>query len=272
MTRLLPISIIMVIAASVKKIVGGGNGALLPMPQMLASAFSLPIHSAITRSDSHCVNSSRNILRRNIMPTQMIQKNRSCSPPSQHARGIFLSAMDGEGESEKPAVDDVTFDSDHTWNLGGLRKEVSRLTVRCHKKIGKANQRLKIAEEKIDRLTGPSGEVSSEELKLCPNLNELEKQLDELRNRLTSLNRLEVLLQDIKGKKAVLPDHIAALAIQLNVKDEQNPRERGPKKQKGPKNMNSFRLPYRRYYTSDKTEVRVRGKIVADYASLFFSL
>jgi len=151
----------------------------------------------------------------------------------------------------------VEMDVDRTWNLGGLRKEVSRLTVRCHKKTGKANQRLQKAQEEVDRLTGTEG-VTMEELEKCPNLDELEAQVKELRTRLTQLNQLEVLLADIKGKKTVLPEHVAKLAISLEAQDEPPQRaERGPKKEKGPRNMNAFRLPYRRFYTNNKTEIRV---------------
>jgi len=159
--------------------------------------------------------------------------------------------------------DEVIADIGRTWDLGGLRKEVSRLTVRCHKKTGKANERLRKAQEEVDRLTSDDN-VSMEELENCPNLDELEAQVEELRTRLTQLNQLEVLLADVKGKKAVLPENIAKLAISLEVNDEPPQRQpRGPKKQKGPKVMNAFRLPYRRFYTVNKTEIRV-GKQAQD--------
>jgi hypothetical protein len=149
---------------------------------------------------------------------------------------------------------------DSMWNLNGLKKEVSRLTVRCHKKVGKAHQRLQTATKEVERLTssGPD-DVTLEELEQCPNLEGLEADVQELQNRLTQLNQLEVLLQDFKGKKILLPEHIAALALELQVQDEPPQQaERPAKKEKGPRNMNSFRLPYRRYYTANKTEIRVR--------------
>ena len=84
--------------------------------------------------------------------------------------------------------------------------------------------------------------------------------MNALRERLTDLNRLEVSIADMKGKKVVLPEHVAQLAIDLDVKDEAPVRQaRPPKKEKGPRIMNSFRLPYRRYYTDNKTEIRVRS-------------
>mmetsp|Transcript_11183 Transcript_11183/g.32291 ORF Transcript_11183/g.32291 Transcript_11183/m.32291 type:complete len:401 (+) Transcript_11183:163-1365(+) len=159
--------------------------------------------------------------------------------------------------------EEVAVDLDRTWNLGGLRKEVSRLTVRCHKKTGKANDRLRKAREEVERLTG-SDDVTMEELEKCPNLDELEADVEGLKTRLTQLNQLEVLLADVKGKKVVLPEHIAKLALSLEVNDEPPKRsERGPKKKKGPRVMNSSRLPYRRFYTVNKTEIRV-GKQAED--------
>lgn len=158
---------------------------------------------------------------------------------------------------EDDSDDAGVVDLERTWNLVGLRKEVARLTVRCHKKTGKANQRLQKAQEEVERLTG-SEDVTMEELEKCPNMDELESQVEELRTRLVQLNQLEVLLADIKGKSAVLPEHIAKLAFSLEVDDAPPQRqERGEKKQKGPRNMASFRLPYRRFYTVNKTEIRV---------------
>lgn len=161
--------------------------------------------------------------------------------------GIFMSADD----------DTATRSLDITWNLGGLKKEVSRLTVRCHKKVGKANQRLENAKKEVERLTGDP-DVTMEELENCPNVEGLEQDFDELQTRLKNLNQLEVLLQDVKGKNAALPEHIAELVFELEVQDKPPKiQPRGPKKEKGPTKMESFRLPYRRYYTTNKTEIRV---------------
>ena len=115
----------------------------------------------------------------------------------------------------------------------------------------------------MERLTGDP-DVTLEELEKCPNVDEMQQDLDNLRERLTKLNQLEVSIQDIKGKKVVLPEHVAQLAIDLEVQDEPPVRQERPaKKEKGPRNMKSFRLPYRRYYTDNKTEIRV-GKQAED--------
>ncbi|KAG7369956.1 DUF814 RNA-binding domain protein [Nitzschia inconspicua] len=159
-----------------------------------------------------------------------------------------------------------------TWNLSGLRKEVSRATVRCHKKIGKASQRLQAANDQVDRLTSKD-DATLDELEACPNLDALQKDVVELQTRLKQLNQLEVLLQDVKGKGNVqLPEHIAQLAVELQVDDQptQQPERGPPKKDKGPKTMTSFRLPYRRFYTENKTEIRV-GKQANDNDELSLS-
>ena len=146
-----------------------------------------------------------------------------------------------------------------SWNVPSLKKETTRLTVRCHKKIGKASQRLRKAQEQVERLTS-SPDVTMEELEKCPNIDELEADLSNLQQRLKKLNKLEVLLLDVKGSKksVILPEHVASLAIELEVSDEGPVRkERAPKKNKGPKKMQAFRLPYRRFYTVNKTEIRV---------------
>lgn len=147
------------------------------------------------------------------------------------------------------------------WNVGGLQKEVARLTVRCHKKIGKARERLEKANQEVERLTSDS-DVTLEELEKCPNVDAMKADLEELQTRLKNLNKLEVRLTEVglKGKFAILPEDVSTLAIQLEVNDEPPPvQEKVTKKEKGPRLMESFRLPYRRYFSESKTEIRVRS-------------
>jgi hypothetical protein len=166
---------------------------------------------------------------------------------------VFMSATE-----DTPLTKTV----ESTWNLGGLKKEVSRLTVRCLKKIGKANQRLQKANDDVDRLTSDPN-ASMEELEACPNIEGLEEDLKEVRERLTKLNQLEASMQDIKGKEVLLPEHVAKLALELQVDDEPPTRKaKTTKKEKGPRNMEAFRLPYRRFYTINKTEIRVRYRLL----------
>jgi hypothetical protein len=169
----------------------------------------------------------------------------------------YLAATTDDDNDSTTAT---TKTEERTWNLGGLQKEVSRLTVRSHKKIGKARQRLDKANQEVERLTSDP-DVSLEELDKCPNVDAMEADLKELQTRLQNLNKLEVLLSDVKGKgkNVILPEHVADLAIQLEVNDEPPQRDaKVTKKEKGPRNMHSFRLPYRRFYTTNKTEIRVR--------------
>jgi len=163
------------------------------------------------------------------------------------------------------AVDeDEAFDTaksiDSVWNIPGLKKEVARLVMRSHKKMGKANTKLTKARALVDKLTGDP-DVTFEQLEQCPNVDAIELELEELKDRLTKLNQLEELLGSEKQKSGVLPEPIATLAIGLGVADEAPPKqERGPGKQKGPRETNSKRLPYRRFYAVDKTEIRVGKK------------
>jgi hypothetical protein len=220
-----------------------------------------------------------------VYETKLVSSNHHLVQSTRYSSsdvGLFMSAMeddDGDSSTEDDAGS-PNLDLGHSstavagtrkWNLPALRKEVSRLTVRCHKKIGKANQRLQKAKDEVDRLLA-NDNVSVEKLEACPNIEELEKELTSTQTRLQQLNQLEVLLQDIKGKKdVVLPDHVAALAVSLEVDDVPPPtQERGARKEKGPRNMASFRRPYRRYYTVNKTEIRV-GKQAEDNDELSLS-
>lgn len=189
---------------------------------------------------------------------------------------LFASISDDKNQaeiSESTIASDLSHDLERTWNIGGLKKEVSRLTVRAHKKIGKASERLHKANQEVERLTSDP-DVSLEELEQCPNVDELEQDLQELQTRLQGLNKLEVLIADIAGKKkdVVLPPHVAQLAFDLEIQD-QPPLPNNVnrvKKEKGPRNMKSFRVPYRRYFTENKTEIRV-GKQAEDNDELSLS-
>jgi hypothetical protein len=77
-----------------------------------------------------------------------------------------------------------------TWNVPELKKETSRLTLRCHKKIGKASQRLVNANEIVEELrTDPNATL--EQLEACPDVKSLENDLDDLKQRLRKLMDLE---------------------------------------------------------------------------------
>ena len=180
------------------------------------------------------------------------------SPTPRRFHSILLMATVDEDE----AVDSLkTIDS--TWNIPGLKKEVTRFILRSHKKIQKASTRLTSAQEQVEKLTSDDYTATMEELETCPNIDALEFELKEMRERLQKLNELERLLSSETKKQAVLSEPAASLALELGVNDEPPKRPpRGPKKKKGPR-QEAPRRPYKRYYTINKTEIRVRIKTMA---------
>lgn len=150
-----------------------------------------------------------------------------------------------------------------TWNIGGLKKEVARMVFRSQKKIGKAATRLENARTTMKKLLEDE-DASYEDLEKCPDVDALEMELEELQRRLVGLNELEQAIKSIKKNgEAVLDEDVATLALDLGVSDEPPKRApRGPKKRKGPR-LEPKRRPYRRYYTLNKTEIRV-GKQAED--------
>eukprot|EP00934_Nitzschia_sp_Nitz4_P003331 Nitzschia sp. Nitz4//scaffold222_size33694//28809//29941//NITZ4_007866-RA/size33694-augustus-gene-0.16-mRNA-1//1//CDS//3329542603//3321//frame0 len=164
---------------------------------------------------------------------------------SSTARFSTLSELD----EDQPSTAETP--SSRTWDLKGLQKQVSKHTVRCHKKIGKLHQN--------------ATETSDNE------------ELSTVQERLRSLNQLEVLLADWKGRRhsnVTLPPHMEDLVLALNLSDEPNHRHKEStskkSRNKGPKKMKAFRRPYRRYYTEDNIEIRV-GKQAHDNDALTLS-
>jgi NFACT protein RNA binding domain len=156
------------------------------------------------------------------------------------------------------------------WNVTGLKKEVGRLIQRSHKKIGKASERLRKTQEEelLDKSNDEPATASFKDKKLDDfsslSAEEQYEELEALRARLQDLNKLESALASYKQKSnAVLPEDIATLALALDVDDAPPARlDRGPPKPKGPR-VSGPRLPYRRFYSQQKTEIRV-GKTAAD--------
>ena len=161
---------------------------------------------------------------------------------------------------------------DSTWNMAGLKKEVRRQLMRCHKKVGKAQERLAKSRALVEELTTDPN-AALEDLEQCPNLDALELEVKDLKERLEKLNTLEALLVETKGIRgnSALPKDTAELALELEVDDKPPKRpERGPRKQKGPRSSDPSRLPYRRYYSFDNIEIRV-GKKAEDNDMLTLS-
>lgn len=144
---------------------------------------------------------------------------------------------------------------DSQWNIPGLRKELERLILRCHKKIGKVHERLRKATTELDS----SDDVQSE--------------LEELQSRMEKLNQLQQLVAKVKSIDTVLPKDTARLALELGVTDQPPKREPVRKtvpKPKGQAVTPKTRLPYRRYYSFENIEIRV-GKGAVDNDELSIS-
>ncbi|GFH50930.1 hypothetical protein CTEN210_07406 [Chaetoceros tenuissimus] len=144
-----------------------------------------------------------------------------------------------------------------SWNIPELKKEAARLTLRCHKKIGKASTKLNQANQIVEELMS-NPDATDDELEACPDVKSLETNYQELKDRLSKLNLLEEKLQKVKsGKSVVLPEEIASLALELEVTDAPPQRQpRGAKKKKGPR-KEAPRKPYFTYTSKNNIEIRV---------------
>lgn len=161
--------------------------------------------------------------------------------------------------------------ADSEWNIPGLRKEVERLVLRCHKKIVKANERYNKALSTLEDLTAPEGTGSrSSSLEDIPSIDLCQAQLNELQGRMSKLRSVEERLAlpefQKRGKTAtlLLPEDMVTILLELEVNDA--PPMRAPqqqKKKRGKESNTGPRLPYRRYYSDDGTEIRV-GKQAED--------
>jgi hypothetical protein len=206
-------------------------------------------HNLLTNSNDYL--QSRHVMPIHIVPS--LQQRLFTS------HGLFMTTVDED-------VAETTKTLESTWNVSGLKKEVQRVLLRTHKKVGKAVQRVQKAQEEVDRLT--SSDASLQELEACPDLDMLQVELSDLQKRLDQLNQLESLLKAEKGGTRVLSPETAGLALDLGVDDSPPVVEpRGPKKPKGPRERESSRLPYRRYFSFGNVEIRV-GKKAEDNDAL----
>jgi hypothetical protein len=168
---------------------------------------------------------------------------------------VSMTLTDDDEETNTKTID-------CTWNISGLKQEVMRLNLRCHKKIGKASLRLQQAKDTVHTLMNNSN-ATLEQLEHCPDVESIEMELLQLQTRLKGLITLEEALAKMKNKNnAVLPPELSTLALALGVNDEPPARQARPAaaaKPKGPSGATP-RKPYKRYYSQDKTEIRVGKK------------
>eukprot|EP00978_Attheya_sp_CCMP212_P019929 scaffold56595_cov46-Attheya_sp.AAC.1 len=186
---------------------------------------------------------------------------------------ILMMAVDDEDDSG--SEDDGKKEIDSMWNVAGLKKETERLQLRCIKKSGKAITRRSAAEKKLEAILQKGDDATLAELESCPdNIDELKQEVDTMQERLAKLNELLDLLQPPHIPKRtgtmMLPPDISALAIELDVNDAPPKRPARPVKKKKGDSGGGSRLPYRKYFTLNKTEIRV-GKQAEDNDELSIS-
>uniref|UniRef100_A0A7S1BVA7 NFACT RNA-binding domain-containing protein n=1 Tax=Corethron hystrix TaxID=216773 RepID=A0A7S1BVA7_9STRA len=191
----------------------------------------------------------------NVVPPPILNIHARRHYRSRHAKTTFFASAES---------DDATNAAPKSLSVPGLKKETSRLLLRCQKKLIKANERRAKALHRWE---------SSEEYLTCPDPSSLplpepvasvDETLAPLQRRLSSLFDLESALAALPGKSPALPSDVLALIEALEVTDAPPVRPPpGPKKPKGPRASASVRLPYRRFYAESGVEIRV-GKSAED--------
>ena len=202
----------------------------------------------------------------------------------------FTTADDDDGASETDGEDEGRRTS---FDVPLLKKETTRLALRTRKKIEKASTRIRGAEEQYDKLRAaiddsPSEEVDErllQQMEEAPNLEQYKKEMSELQHRLRQLNWLEEQFNapPLKNKKKLTIDEMSRLApegarvaqivLELDIDDDEslrtkkievdvnNKRAKAEKavttKERKNHQQQGGRLPYRRYYSEQRTEIRV---------------
>ena len=148
-----------------------------------------------------------------------------------------------------------TADTEKKWDIKALKLEVNRTYMRTFKKVGKADERLSKALIEYNDILNTAN-VSEKRMLECPNPDDLQVDLNNLRETMKKLIYLEEELKSIKSVGNEKFPALAALALELGVSDVAPvPQERGPKKPKG--KMTGPRRPYHVYTGLDGIEIRV---------------
>jgi len=203
--------------------------------------------------------------------------------------------MSSDDDGSTSDEDDSQQEPKASYNIAALKKETSRLISRAHKKVGKVSARFRYAEEQLEKLRAEIDASTSEEvddellnkLENAPNIEDHRKEMAELQSRLQKLNWLEEQFAQspLKGKKIMLLEELQKIEVgsqvveyvtELEINDDENQKQKRieademnkrAKKQKesngGGGNETGPRLPYRRYYTENKIEIKV-GKQATD--------
>jgi hypothetical protein len=168
--------------------------------------------------------------------------------------GAVTTTDDDESSITKNESTNKTMSS--VWNIPGLKKELHRRIQRAHKKVGQYHRRIQRCNN------GTNVGIENEDIGI------ITSELLFVQNTLQQLNLLEELISTSLGSKRsdmVLPEHIARLAVELEISDAPPDRPpRGDYKKKGPRTTKvEPRQPYRKYISCDNIEIRV-GKRAED--------
>jgi len=209
---------------------------------------------------------------------------------------LFMGSDDDDGSDNEPRT---------SFNIPILKKEIQRLTMRAHKKIGKVATRIRGAEEKYAKLLKEIDTISNDQvddnllqqMEQAPDVAPHKEEMKELQSRLQKLNYLEEQFgkSPLKSKKLLSLEDLQTVSqeggqilqyvLELDISDddsakqkriEENAKNKRSKKEramelKGQGKMDQGgRLPYRRYYTEGNVEIKV-GKQATDNDALSLS-
>ena len=266
---------------------GGAHRRMLAFSTVAGKQYhprlSTPIHQPQCAAKSYSP-PPLNLFHKHMLETRYL----SC-PVSQ----LFMSSDDDGSTSDE---DNSTKELKESYNIAALKKETTRLISRTIKKVGKVSARVRYAEEELDKLKAEIDASTSEEvddellnkLENSPNIEDHRKEMVELQSRLRKLNWLDEHLakSPLKGKQIMTLEDLQKTEIglqvveyvtELEINDDENQKQKRieademkkrAKKQKVENanaggNATGPRLPYRRYYTENKTEIKV-GKQATD--------
>lgn len=183
-----------------------------------------------------------------------------------------------------------------TINIPQMKKEVTRLSLRTVKKIGKVSVRIQAAEDQLAKVRAAMEESQDvddalmKQMESAPSddaLAEHQKDMSELQSRLSQLNWLEEQFNNspLKKKGSLTSEELLKLTdvgeqilqfiedLEINENEEaKNKRiEEDARNKKSKKEMSyqkqqqqqqqGSRLPYRRYYTQSNIEIKVRNHV-----------
>lgn len=247
------------------------------MPPMTVRCFTTAFAHSGKRNFS-----SRSMQANRIFPAQTCRNNKYAH--RRRSTSLFMS--------DNTNKDVETTSTSSTVDIPQMKKEITRLSLRTVKKIGKVSVRIQAAEDQLAKVRAAmeSQEVDEallEQLEQSPSeatLTEHRNDMTALQTRLKQLNWLEEqfnnpplkkkgsltseeLLQLTDSGEQIL-EYIAELQINdtldaKNKRAEEDARNKMSKKQsqmqrQQQKEVEGSRLPYRRYYTENNIEIKVR--------------